>query len=45
MMWGKLRESGIWKAKKSQFRFKLVNHDTLYIAIRYFRLRLMKRGT
>mgnify|MGYP001585291803 FL=1 len=36
------RGTGIWWAKKMQYRFMWRNHDALYIAIGKFRLRILK---
>ena len=42
MMWGKLKENGIWIARTSHWRYMWCNHDSLYMAIGRLRVRLMK---
>jgi hypothetical protein len=42
MMWGKLKESGIWIAPTSDWRLMWHGHDALYIAAGRLRLRVMK---
>jgi hypothetical protein len=42
MMWGKLKESGIWFARASDWRLMWCGHDALYIAAGRLRLRVMK---
>ena len=42
LMWGKLKENGIWFARTSQYRLMFLNHDALYLALGRFRLRIMK---
>ena len=42
MMWGKLKENGIWIASTNRLRFMFKGHDSLYVALGRFRLRIMK---
>lgn len=42
MMWGTHKESGVWRASKSQRRVLFRNHDSLYVALGRWRLRIMK---
>jgi hypothetical protein len=42
LMWGKHGENGIWRATRSARRLLWRGHDSLYIAMGRFRLRLMK---
>lgn len=44
MMWGKRRENGIWRAQVRRQRFMWRGHDSLFIALGRWRLRLMKPG-
>lgn len=43
--WGTHKESGLWIAKASQWRFMWCGHDALYIAAGRLRLRVMKLRT
>lgn len=43
MFWGKHKESGFWIASTYDYRFLWCDHDSLYVAIDKFRLRIMKR--
>jgi hypothetical protein len=40
--WGKSKENGIWWAGKKRRRFMFKDHDSLYIALGHYRLRIMK---
>ena len=42
IIWGKLKENGIWMATTSYCRFMWRGHDALYIAFWRLRLRIMK---
>lgn len=44
LFWGKRKENGVWMVSKRDYRFMLWGHDSLYIALGRFRLRLMKLG-
>lgn len=39
---GQYKETGIWIAPKSNFKFMFKRHDALYIAMGRLRLRIMK---
>ena len=41
-MWGRRKENGIWRAGVRKRRFMFRGHDSLYVALGYWRLRLMK---
>lgn len=42
MHWGRNNENGVWLATVSKHRFMLRNRDSLYIAFRRLRIRLIK---
>lgn len=42
IMWGKRKENGIWIAPASRWRIMFFGHDSLYVAVWRFRLRIMK---
>lgn len=42
VMWGKHRESGVWRASTSRYRVLWRRHDSLFVAAGRYRLRLMK---
>lgn len=44
MMWGKHKENGIWRSSRGaeQWRVMFRGHDSLYVAMGRWRLRLMK---
>lgn len=42
MMFGDKKESGVWIAPKSRWKLMFWGHDSLYIAVWRFRLRVMK---
>lgn len=44
MMFGKHKESGLWVAKATDWRWLWRGHDSLYVAAGRLRLRLMKPG-
>ena len=43
-VWGKYKENGFWLASVSRRRLLWRNHDSLYVALGRFRMRLMKLG-
>jgi hypothetical protein len=42
LMWGRHKENGVWWASRSRRRLMWRRHDSLYVALGRFRLRLMK---
>lgn len=42
MMWGRYRENGVWRSRVSKRRVMFRGHDSLYVALGHWRLRLMK---
>jgi hypothetical protein len=44
MMWGKRKENGIWRASYPRRRLMFRKHDSLYVALGRWRLRVMKPG-
>lgn len=44
-MFGKAKENGVWRAKVSNWRVMFWRHDSLYVAMGRWRLRLMKPWT
>jgi hypothetical protein len=42
VMWGTHKENGVWRASVKQRRLMFREHDSLYVALGRWRLRLMK---
>lgn len=42
VMFGKTRETGIWRGQKKRRKLLWRGHDSLFIAFGYWRLRIMK---
>jgi hypothetical protein len=42
MKWGKTKENGIWISPKSKRKLLFRDHDSLFIAFKRLRIRIMK---